>query len=104
MSENAESLILSLETILYDSQFKISRLKTTVNASRDSPNNANLPAFLYKCKTMNLLQVIMQFTAMSNLRWTHFKTKKVQKESGFTVTSNMGVSFLSLMSIQPVLI
>ena len=28
---------------------------TTINASRDMLNNSNLPVFLYKCDTMNLL-------------------------------------------------
>ena len=56
MSENVGNLILSLETILNDSLLKISRLPRQLNDSRDTLNNLNLPAFLYKCDTIKLLK------------------------------------------------
>ena len=31
---------------------------TAINASRDTLNKSNLPAFLYKCDTMNLLKLL----------------------------------------------
>ena len=43
-----------------------------INASHDMLNNSNFLAFLHKCDTINLLKVIMQFSAMSNLCWMHF--------------------------------
>ena len=54
--ENVGSLILSPETILNDNLFKNFQTMTAINASHDTLNNSNLPAFLYKCDTMTLLR------------------------------------------------
>ena len=48
-------LILSPETILNDSLFKNFQTVMAINAFRDTLNNSNLPAFLYKCDTINFL-------------------------------------------------
>ena len=48
------NLIVSLETILNDSLFKIYfQTMTGINASYDTLNNSNLPNFLCKCDTSN---------------------------------------------------
>ena len=36
-----------------------------INASRDMLNNSNLPAFLYKCGTMNLLKATITWCDLS---------------------------------------
>ena len=53
------SLVLSLETLL---NFQT---MAGINTSNDTLNDSNLPAFLYKCDTMNLLKEVPLFAILT---------------------------------------